>query len=364
MKITAIPQLYRNLQRWREILAVLRRYGLADWLSHFRLPFRDAFKDRGGVPLSNYSREQRVRMALTDLGPTFIKLGQILAARPDLVGPPLAEELKRLRVNVPPDDIALVRKMLCKELGDDYEKHFLSIDPVPLATASIGQVHRAQLNDGTRVVIKVQRTNIERIMMQDMDVLMGLAQLAEKVEQLAAWGPVDMMRQIGPMIKRELDFSRERQNLELFAEIFRRRSSDVVIPCPTESLCTRRVLVMEELIGQPLEAFLRDEKTGVQPVGDPSANGSAAKQLKTQSKPNPEASTSLAEASSTRSAGGENDREGSSRAAIKSRLCETIAGIYLTMIFDEAIFHADPHTGNLIVMRDGRLGILDFGMIG
>ena len=87
MKITAIPQLYRNLRRWREILAVLRRYGLADWLTQFRLPFRDAFKDSGGVPLSSYSREQRVRMALMELGPTFIKLGQVLAARPDMVGP-------------------------------------------------------------------------------------------------------------------------------------------------------------------------------------------------------------------------------------------------------------------------------------
>ena len=99
MKITAIPQLYRNLKRWREILAVLRRYGLADWLTQFRLPFRHVLKDRRGIPLSTYSREQRVRMALTDLGPTFIKLGQILAARPDLVGPKLAEELKRLRAN-------------------------------------------------------------------------------------------------------------------------------------------------------------------------------------------------------------------------------------------------------------------------
>ena len=178
MKITAIPQLYRNLKRWREILAVLRRYGLADWLVHFRLPFRDTLKDRGGVPLSKYSREQRVRMALTDLGPTFIKLGQVLAARPDLVGPLLGEELKGLRANVRPDSIEQVRAMLRKELGDDYESHFQSIDPSPLATASIGQVHRAILNDGRHVVIKVQRTDIERMMRQDMEVLAGLAQLA------------------------------------------------------------------------------------------------------------------------------------------------------------------------------------------
>ena len=121
MKITSIPQLYRNLRRWREILAVLRRYGLADWLSqHQRMPFQGWFKDHRGTPLAEYTREQRVRMALTDLGPTFIKLGQILAARPDLVGVELSEELKGLRVNVSPDSIETVRATLARELGEDY----------------------------------------------------------------------------------------------------------------------------------------------------------------------------------------------------------------------------------------------------
>ena len=122
MKITAIPQLYRNLKRWREILKVLRRYGLADWLTSFRLPFRDALKDPRGIPLSTYTREQRVRMALTDLGPTFIKLGQILAARPDLVGPELGEELKRLRANVRPDAIEQVRATLAQRTWRRLQK--------------------------------------------------------------------------------------------------------------------------------------------------------------------------------------------------------------------------------------------------
>jgi ubiquinone biosynthesis protein len=343
MKITAIPQLYRNLKRWREILAVLRRYGLADWLSHFRLPFRDALKDRGGVPLSQYSREERVRMALTDLGPTFIKLGQILAARPDLVGPKLGEELKGLRANVRPDDIEKVRAMLRKELGDDYQSHFQSIDSQPLATASIGQVHRAVLNDGTHVVIKVQRSDIERTMRQDFDVLSGLAQLAERVDTLAVWGPGDMVRQLAPMISRELDFSRERQNLEIFDEIFSRKRQSVVIPRPINALCTKRVLVMDELIGQPLAEFLSEEAaegdSQIEEQGSPETNGQISEHV-------------------------DSEVRGESRKMIKQRLCETIASVYLTMIFDEALFHADPHMGNLIVMENGQLGILDFGMIG
>ncbi len=342
MKITAIPQLYRNLKRWREILAVLRRYGLADWLTRFRLPFRDALKDRGGVPLSQYSREQRVRMALTDLGPTFIKLGQVLAARPDLVGPKLGEELKSLRADVRPDDIDEVRDTLRQELGDDYRSHFQSIDPQPLATASIGQVHRAVLNDGTHVVIKVIRHDIERTMRQDIEVLAGLAQLADRVEALAAWRPSDMVRQFAPMLQRELDFSRERQNLEHFAEMFDRLKVDAVIPRPINPLCTRRVLVMEELIGKPLVDFLlesAEEESAAAAEASlpvPSTNGSAAK------------NRDLIE----------------STQLVKQRLSETIARVYLAMLFDEALFHADPHPGNLIVMEDGSLGILDFGMIG
>ncbi|MFK8113973.1 MAG: ABC1 kinase family protein [Rubripirellula sp.] len=346
MKITAIPQLYRNLKRWREILAVLRRYGLADWLTQFRLPFRDALKDRRGVPLSTYSREQRVRMALTDLGPTFIKLGQILAARPDLVGPKLGEELKGLRVNVRPDPIEQVRSMLRSELGDDYKRHFRSIDAEPLATASIGQVHRAVLNDGTKVVLKVQRADIERTMRQDIDVLGGLAQLAERVDAFAAWGPANMVDQLAPMMQRELDFSRERQNLEYFAEMFSRRDQDVVIPRPIKALCTHRVLVMEELIGQPLADFLTNAPSR---VSKDTANP----------KKDPEA-----EAEDTDGVLIPDNRSEGLRDQIKRQLSETIASVYLTMLFDEALFHADPHSGNLIVLENGKLGILDFGMIG
>ncbi len=316
MKITAIPQLYRNLKRWREILAVLRRYGLADWLTQFQLPFRDAFKDRGGVPLSKYTREQRVRMALTDLGPTFIKLGQVLAARPDLVGPGLAQELKKLRANVPPDTMEEVDQTLRHELGDDYRKHFASIESSPLATASVGQVHRAVLIDGSPVVIKVLRGAIEPMIRQDMEVLTGLAQLAEHVEAFAVWRPTEMVRQLAPMITREIDFGREKQNLKHFGEMFESSGFDLVIPKPCEILCTQRVLVMDELCGTPLSDFLENLSEQPEPI------------------------------------------------TLKKDFSETLANVYLAMLFDEAFFHADPHPGNLIVMDDGRLGILDFGMIG
>ncbi|OYP37135.1 ABC1 kinase family protein [Rhodopirellula sp. MGV] len=347
MKITAIPQLYRNLRRWREILAILQRYGLADWLSqHQRLPFSKWYTDHRGTPLSQFTREERVRMAFTDLGPTFIKLGQILAARPDLVGLSISEELKKLRVDVRPDSIETVRNTLALELGDDYEAHFQSIAPTPLASASIGQVHRAVLADGRSVVIKVQRAGLERTVKQDIELLGGLADLAERVETLAAWRPADVVRQLAPMILRELDFSRERQTLEHFCQWVQQHNASVVIPRPVPELCTRRVLVMDELVGQSLADLLHD--SGISQSSDSSehvaTNGKAKLEATNGSAQHPE------------------------RLRLTPERCEafgqTIADVYLAMIFEEGLFHADPHPGNLFCLQDGRLGILDFGMTG
>ncbi|MCO8123917.1 AarF/UbiB family protein [Stieleria sp. TO1_6] len=319
MKFTAIPQLYRNLRRWQQILTVLRRYGLADWLSqHRKMPFRGWFKDHRGTPLAEYTREQRVRMALTELGPTFIKLGQILAARPDLVGTKLSEELKGLRANVRPDSIETVRATLARELGKDYQSHFKMIDATPLATASIGQVHRAVLNDDRAVVVKVLRAGIEKTLKQDIEVLSGLAQLAEHVDTIAAWRPNDVVRQLAPIITRELDFSRERQSLEHFVAWIAQHHNDVVVPAPVAALCTRHVLVMDELQGRSLAACLNED-------ADPAIRLDESK---------------------------------------RTQLSEAIADVYLAMIFEEGLFHADPHTGNLFCLDDGRLGILDFGMTG
>ena len=340
MKITAIPQLYRNLRRWREILKVLRRYGLADWLSQYRrLPFRDTYKDRGGVPLAKYSREQRVRMALTELGPTFIKLGQVLAGRPDLVGTDLGEELKNLRDNVHSESIETVRQTLREELGDDFEQHFQSIDPEPLATASIGQVHRATLNDGRHVVLKVQRHGIEKTILQDIEVLGGLAQLAQRVDAFAAWAPAEMVSQLAPMITRELDFARERLNLEHFANMLTDSEHAVTVPRPINRLCSKRVLVMEELIGQPLAELVATDKTDLASTETTAAT--VADQIPATS---PHKAAALTES--------------------KQSLSETIAKVYLMMLFDHGVFHADPHSGNLFVLSDGSLGILDFGMTG
>ncbi|MEZ6078322.1 MAG: AarF/UbiB family protein [Pirellulaceae bacterium] len=133
MKISSIPQLYRNLRRWQDILAVLRRYGLADWLSKLKFDFiRDWIKDDQGAPLASFSREKRIRLALTELGPTFIKLGQVLSQRPDLIGPDLAAELTSLQSELPADPPEDIRKLIEKELGKPIEELFAEFDAVPL----------------------------------------------------------------------------------------------------------------------------------------------------------------------------------------------------------------------------------------
>ncbi len=309
MHVTDLPQLYRNLNRWRQIFAVLRRYGLADWLSHFPgLPGVSRLKTLRGESLTTMSREQRIRSALTELGPTFIKLGQLLSNRPDMIGPDLAQELRKLQSDVTPDPQESIEATLRQELGSRFGAELIEISPKPIAAASIGQVHRGLLSDGTPVVVKVQRQNIEQTVLRDLEVLAGLALLADRVPSLSVWNPSEMVRQMAPMLRRELDFQRERQNMELFAELLKQQS-DVRVPRPVGHLCTRRVLVMDCLLGRPMTGpWIVDES--------------------------------------------------------KKEWAIRLARCYSEMIFTHGVFHADPHPGNLLRLDDGRLGILDFGMVG
>ena len=162
MKISTIPHIYRNVNRLTEIVSVLSKYGLADWLSRLNLDFaKGLLKDRDGSALARHTREARIRMALAELGPTFIKLGQLLSTRPDLVGIRLADELTLLQHDVPADPPDVVRRIVEDELGQPIDELFLEFSDEPIASASIGQVHRARLKTGQPVVLKVQHQGIQ-----------------------------------------------------------------------------------------------------------------------------------------------------------------------------------------------------------
>ena len=313
MRISSLPRYYRNLRRWQEIIVVLRRYGLADWLSNLRVDFiRDWIKDNQGVPLSSYSREARVRMALTDLGPTFIKLGQVLSLRPDLVGSEQASELQQLQSQVPADPFDPIRTVVETELKQPLSELFGSFSEAPIASASIGQVHSAVLKDGTPVVVKVQHINIQSKVNEDLEVLRGLAVLAERIPELAVWQPRGIVEQLSRSLKRELSFSRELSNLQMFRAALV-DFKGVVIPLAYPKLSTARVLTMEAVEGESIHCFAKE---GALPGVD--------------------------------------------RTAVSRRVAE----LYVQSIFLKGHYHADPHPGNILVQADGTIALLDFGMVG
>ncbi|MCA9121159.1 MAG: AarF/ABC1/UbiB kinase family protein [Planctomycetaceae bacterium] len=312
MKITSIPQIYRNVRRWTEIITVLSKYGLADWISGFKLEFvKDALKARDGEAIARHTREARIRLALTELGPTFIKLGQLLSTRPDVVGVQLADELAKLQANVPADPPEKIRALIAEELGLPVEELFAEFVDEPIASASIGQVHAARLVSGEEVAVKVQHLGIESTVREDLDVLGGLAQLAELIPEFAPYRPLATVAEMARTLRRELDFGREERNLLQF-EVQFADNPFIRIPKPITELCTPRVLTMERIDGTKLENTQQLIAAGID----------------------------LTEVA----------RRG--------------AELYLDMIFTHGFYHADPHPGNIVVLPNNVIGLLDFGMVG
>ncbi|MCC7474780.1 MAG: AarF/ABC1/UbiB kinase family protein [Pirellulales bacterium] len=312
MRITTLPHVYRNVNRWGEILGILSKYGLADWVSRFDLALVKGFlKNRDGEKLAHLSRETRIRMAIEELGPTFIKLGQILSTRPDQVGMPLAQELQRLQSNVACDEPHVVRETVECEFQAPLESFFAEFDLAPVASASIGQVHRARLRTGDVVAVKVQHAGIRRRMEVDLEILGGLAQLAEKLPELQPYRPVATVAEFRRVIRRECDFAREARNLQQFTRNFA-KNPKVCIPRLYPEHSTGRVLTMEWLDGAKLSDSAVRDMPGVE----------------------------------------------------RSNVARIGAQLYLDMIFQHGFYHGDPHPGNLVVLPGGAIGLLDFGMVG
>ncbi len=308
--LSSIPQLYRNVRRLTEILSVLSKYGLADWLSRINVDFVDnRFKTRDGEVIAHLSQPARVRRALIDLGPAFIKLGQLLSTRADLVGVALADELTSLQSNVPPDSYDVIRQTVESQLSQPIDKAFAGFDPEPIAVASMGQVHRARLLDGTEIAVKVRRAGIEHTVETDLDIVTAMAQLVERLDDFKPYQPVILARELSAAMRSELDFTNEQQNMLQFRRLFRRMPG-LRIPRPIASMCTPKLLTME---------FLQGTKVS-------EVNGSV-----------------------------EFDRR---------QIAKRVRKIYLKMIFEYGFFHADPHPGNILILDENVIGLLDFGIVG
>ncbi|WP_238537809.1 ABC1 kinase family protein [Zavarzinella formosa] len=310
---TRIPQLAGNIARLVEISAVLVKFGIADWLGRMDSHFIGRFVRRSPLAnLAGVTHEARIRMAFTELGTTFIKFGQILSTRRDLVGLALADELAHLQSSVPPDPFEVSKATIERELKKPLAELFATFEETPVASGSIGQVYRATLRDGTMVAVKVQHPDIADRIHKDLSILRTLAELAEaNLSDLRAYRPVKTVGEFQRVLLRELDFNRELRNLQLFGQNFA-NDETVRFPRPHPELSTGSVLVMDFLPGLPLT--------------DPT---------------------------SVRAAGIDLDE-----------LARRGAKLCLQMIFRDGFFHADPHPGNIIVLPGGQIGLIDVGMVG
>ena len=316
-KIGVIGRTYRNLNRYRQILAVLLKYGFDDIIELLRI---DQYIEIGlkmlkrgrGEGEVRHSRAVRLRMAIEELGPTFIKMGQILSTRPDLVPVDFIQELARLQDEVPAFAIAEVRRIVHKETGASIDELFDEFDSAPLASASIGQVHRARLKEGDAVAVKIQRPGIRRTVEIDLEIMLHLATLAERhIEELAHHRPIRIVEEFARTIEKEMDYRLEATSMERVSRAFL-RDETVYIPKVYRELTTQRVLTTEFVDGIKVSMLERLDEAGY-------------------------------------------DRQLITRRG---------ADILLTQIFEHGFFHADPHPGNLFVLPGNVVCLLDFGMMG
>jgi ubiquinone biosynthesis protein len=301
--------------RYRQIGAVLRRHGLGVLAGVLGLggwvPFhRGAL---GHAPQEDpYTNPEHVRVALEELGPTFVKLGQILSTRHDLLPEAWVAEFAKLQDNVAPAPWEGIRDVLREELGADPEQVFARFDPVPLAAASIGQAYAATLHDGTEVVVKVRRPGVVAQVHEDLDILRNLADRADRRwDAVRQYDLPGLVEEFSRTLRAELDYLQEARNAERFAQEFA-GSAQVRIPRVHADTTTSRVLTLERMSGVRID-----------------------------------------------------DLEGLDAAGIdRVALARLGADIVLTMVFDHRFFHADPHPGNMFVQQGGTLALIDFGMVG
>ena len=304
----------RDLPRYRQILTGLVRYGYQDVVTALRLEgiARPIERVTLGAEAELHDRPARLRMLCEELGPSFVKLGQLMSTRADLLPESYTSELALLRDSARTFPFDQVEAILREEFGRPAQSVFRSIEPEPTAAASISQVHRAILHDGQVAAVKIQRPGIAKIVQSDLDILKNLAQLVEKrIRELAALRPMALAHEFERTIKRELDFSIERTTIERCRRHFAQDPTIHVMRTYPE-YCTSRVLTMEFIEGAPI-----DDRAAIIAFGH-----------------TPE------------------------------EIADRGARLVLEMVFRHGFFHADPHPGNLRVLESGVIAPLDYGIFG
>lgn len=308
---------FRNINRTREVLGILIKYGFEDFIANSTM--RNLVTEsmrlrwlRDDKPVMETTRWERVRMAAEELGPTFIKLAQILSNRPDIIPEELVKEFEKLQDRVPPFPFAKAKAIIEKETGKRLEDIFEEFNEVPMASASIGQVHRAKLRTGEDVVVKVQRPDVKDIIEQDLSIIKeGVRRMDRYLKKQGVLNAEEVVNVFERAISKELDYRNEARNIERFRTTYRHRT-DFYVPKPYREYSTDRVLIMEFMKGCKITDVKQLREWGISPA----------------------------------------------------RIVEKGMDIYLSQIFEYGFFHGDPHPGNVLVNEEGRIILLDFGMVG
>ena len=307
---------YQDLKRYSHIAAVLVRHGFGDLLDRLKARYyvswgRRTFTKKARE-FEGLSTAERLRLAFEELGPTFIKLAQILSSRPDVLPPEFIEELSKLQDSVAPFPFADAKTLIEAQFGRPLTDLFISIEETPVAAASLAQVHRARTTLGDEVAVKVQRMGVKTIIETDIRILYDLAGLAERhLSESRYFEPVRLVDEFARTIRRELDFVREGRNIDRFRNYFA-DTPTVYIPKVYWDLTAPQVLTTEYIKGIKISNLERLEAAGL-------------------------------------------DRKA---------IAVNGANLILKEIFELHFFHADPHPGNLFVLENNVIAPVDFGMTG
>lgn len=325
-QLGAVNRTYRHLNRYQRILRVLFKYGFNDLVDRLHI---DQYLETGlkminrkpREELDRHSRPVRLRMALEELGPTFIKLGQLLSTRPDFIPPEYLDELAKLQDSVPPFTYDEVQQIFQEEFGRDPADMYEYFDSRPLAAASIGQVHHARLSHSQirageqkprDVVVKVQRPDIEKLIAVDLEILAHIARLMEEhLEEVQGHRPSAIVHEFARSLSREIDFTIELSNIQRFARQFE-NNTEIHVPEVYPSLSTERILVLERIEG---------------------IKASDVDTLKSQGYNLP-------------------------LVAVRG------ANLVMEQIFVHGFFHSDPHPGNIFILPENVTCFIDFGQMG
>lgn len=305
----------RHLKRYRQIARILIRNGFGSLIQGVGLTDLLAIPSRwfaGSTPVTPLSTFERIRKTVEELGPTFIKIGQVGSLRPDLLPPGLVKEFEKLQDRVPPFEFADVERIVEEELGEPLDELFAAFDKESLAAASIGQVHKAKLHNGRVVAVKVQRPGIAQNIQTDLEILADFAQLAERrLDWASHYELSEVVDEFSRALRAELDYTVEARNADRIRRRFK-GDDTVVIPEVLWELTTPRVMVMEYVEGIKLSDLHGLEKAGFN----------------------------------------------------RSVLAERALNAVFEQVFMHGFFHADPHPGNLAALPEHKILIMDFGLVG